>query len=65
MIQLDSRLSVVDGKRISQDNRKLCIISKRIKQLTSAYGFISVFYSNAIGRNMSMVSEKLLCRFYA
>jgi hypothetical protein len=27
--------------------------------------FISVFYSNAIGRNMRVVSEKLLCRFYA
>jgi hypothetical protein len=26
--------------------------------------FISVFYSNAIGRNMGVVSEKLLCHFY-
>jgi hypothetical protein len=28
------------------------------------HAFISVFYLNTLGRNMSVVSEMLLCHFY-
>lgn len=58
-------LSRVDGKFITQDNQwEECVTNVWSGIYKTTHTFVSIVHSNAVGRDMSVISEKLFCHFY-